>query len=65
MTAIATNTDGLRLEAARIAFALIRFEEVGDGITPSPSAAVPPSGSPAFGSGGTGYVAPILVRISP
>ena len=28
MTAIATNPDDLRLEAARIAFALIRFEEV-------------------------------------
>lgn len=28
MTAIAANTDDLRLEAARIAFALIRFEEV-------------------------------------
>ena len=42
MTATATSTDALRLEAARIAFALIRFE----GAAAHPT----PSGSPGVGS---------------
>jgi hypothetical protein len=46
MTAIATDTDGLRLEAARIAFALIRFEEV----AASPSGASTPPGSLRVGT---------------
>ena len=41
MTGIATNTDDVRLEAARIAFALIRFDEV----AAHPMGTSPPPGS--------------------
>jgi len=46
MTTIATNTDDLRLEAARIAFALIRFEEV----AAHPAGASTPPGSLRVGT---------------
>jgi hypothetical protein len=46
MTAIAPNTDDVRLEAARLAAALIRFEEV----AAHPTAGYTPPGSPRVGT---------------
>ncbi len=46
MTAIAPNTDDVRLEAARLAAALIRFEDV----AAHPTAGYTPPGSPRVGT---------------